>query len=678
MSGHDARTRAASMLALLSSLCLAAPALGGESAGGADYPIAPVPFAQTEIADGFWAPRLATNREVTLQHNIDSCERTGRVQNFEVAAGLAPGKFQGVFGFDDSDVYKVIEGASYSLRLVPDPDLERQLDEMIAKIAAAQREDGYLYTAGEIGELAEDPICCVSEAPWADIRSGHELYNLGHMYEAAVAHFEATGKRSFLDVATKSADLLTRVFGPGKRLDPPGHEEVEIGLVKLYRVTGRQEYLDLARFFLDQRGNASGHALYGPYNQDHEPVVEQKTAVGHAVRAAYLYSGMADVAALTGAPGYVEAIDRIWQDVVKSKLYITGGIGAQHQGESLGDNYDLPNRTAYAETCAAIANAMWNQRLFRLHGDSKYVDVVERTAYNAILSSVALSGDAFFYVNPLASDGEFAFNADHSTGRRPWFKCSCCPPNLARFLASFGDYIYALRGEDLYVNLFVAGGTRFELGGQTVRLRQATDYPWQGDVKVAVEPEREAEFALHVRVPGWAREQPVPSDLYRYDDGAGLPWTLSVNGEPQALELEKGYAVLRRKWKAGDSVELSLPMPVRRVVSNEHVAANAGRVALERGPIVYTVEAVDNGGSVFNLVLPDDAKLVAQHRKDLLGGVTVLSGKALALYPGEDGRSVVTSEHELTAIPYNVWSQRGEDAMAVWLPRRVNLDFRIP
>jgi len=652
--------------------------LVSESSAPSDYPIQPVPFTRTEISDGFWAPRIETNRDVTIHHNLQSCERTGRIHNFAVAGGLTEGPFQGVFGFDDSDVYKVIEGAAYTLGLRPDPALDRELDEVIAKIAAAQQSDGYLYTVGTIGETAEEPVCCVSESRWADLRSGHELYNAGHLFEAAVAHFEATGKRSLLDVATRYADLLTSVFGPGKNPGVPGHQEVEIGLVKLYRVTGDEEYLKLARFFLDQRGHSEGHELYGAYNQDHEPVIEQSIAVGHAVRAAYMYSGMADVAALTGAEGYVEAIDRIWNDVVSSKLYVTGGIGAQHHEESMGDQFELPNRTAYAETCAAIANAMWNYRLFRLHGDAKYIDVIERTAYNAILSSVALSGDQFFYVNPLASDGEYAFNADSSTGRRPWFRCSCCPPNVARFLASFGSYIYAQGDDGVYVNLFVGGGTRVELGGGTVVLRQSTEYPWTGDVTIAVEPDREMEFALHVRVPGWARGQPVPSDLYRYEDGGEGTYTFALNGQPTNVDLVRGYAVLQRRWKAGDTVELSLPMSVRRVVSDDRVAANQGRVALERGPIVYAAESIDNGGDVFNLVLPDDAVLSAEHRPDLLGGVSVITGRALGLYPGEDGRTVVTREQDFVAVPYNVWSNRGEDRMAVWLPRRVSLDFEVP
>jgi DUF1680 family protein len=661
------------------ALALAAlPGLAAEPALSRDYPIQPVPFTKTEIADGFWAPRIAKNRDVTIPHNLQSCERTGRIRNFVVAAKKEEGAFQGVFGFDDSDVYKVIEGAAYRLGLQPNPQLDRELDGVIAKIAAAQEPDGYLYTVGQIGKTAEKPICCVSKSRWEDLRMGHELYNAGHLFEGAVAHFQATGKRNFLDVATKYADLLTRVFGPGKNMGVPGHEEVEMGLVKLYRVTGNEEYLKLARFFLEQRGNAQGHELYGPYAQDHVPIVEQSTAVGHAVRAAYLYTGMADVAALTGAPGYVAALDRIWTDVVTSKLYVTGGIGAEHEGEAMGDRFHLPNRLAYSETCAAIANAMWNYRMFRLHGDAKYIDVIERSAYNTILSGVSLSGDKFFYVNPLASDGKFAFNADKTTGRRPWFKCSCCPPNVARFLASFGSYVYAQDEGGIYVNLFVGGGTRVKLGARSVELRQTTEYPWKGDVAIGVKPDAEAEFALHVRVPGWAREEPVPSALYRYGDGARQPYTLSVNGQPAKVDLVRGYAVLERRWKAGDTVQLSLPMPVRRVVSDERVAANKGRVALERGPILYAVESIDNGGDVFNIVLPDDAALSAKYRPDLLGGVTAITGRALGLYPGDDGRTVVTREQDFLAVPYNVWSNRGEDRMAVWLPRRVSLEFQVP
>jgi DUF1680 family protein len=647
------------------------------AAPGADYPIRPVPFTAVEIKDGFWSPRLETNRAVTVRHDFDKCETTGRIANFAVAGGLAKGDFVGLFGFNDSDVYKVIEGASYSLRLRPDPGLESYVDEVVAKIAAAQEDDGYLYTAGTIPTLAQKPTCCVSRPRWSDIASGHELYNLGHLYEAAVAHYQATGKRTLLDVALKSANLLTQVFGPGRRLDPPGHQEVEIGLVKLYRVTGDKKYLDQARFFLEQRGNAAGHTLYGAYNQDHLPVLQQKEAVGHAVRAGYMYSAMADVGALTGDEGYVRALGGLWDNVVSRKLYLTGGIGARRDGEAFGDDYELPNRTAYAETCAAIANAMWNHRLFLLHGDAKYLDVLERIVYNGVLSGVSLDGERFFYPNPLASDGERSFNMGQK-GRSAWFDCSCCPTNLARFLPSIAGYVYAQRERDVFVNLFVAGRGEMSLEGLKLGIRQETRYPWDGRVRIALEPGRPAEFTVHVRVPGWAQGRPVPSDLYRYAEAGTEAVTLAVNGQPVKPEIVQGFAVLRRTWKAGDAIELLLPMPVRRVLSHEKVAADAGRVALERGPVVYCAEAVDNGGRAFNLVLPDGAKLEARERPDLLGGVTVVTGRALALQPTDDGRSVVTREQDFLAVPYHVWAHRGDGEMAVWLPRRVKLDFLVP
>jgi DUF1680 family protein len=665
-------------VATLVVLALAAGAPSRARGGSAaDYPIRPVPFTAVTVQDGFWSPRLETNRTVTVRYDFQKCERTGRISNFAKAGGMEPGDFEGLFGFNDSDVFKVVEGASYALSLHRDPDLERYLDDLAVKIAAAQEDDGYLYTAGTIGTLAEEPICCVSQPRWADLRSGHELYNLGHFYEAAVAHFQATGRRTLLDVALRSADLLAGVFGPGRNMGVPGHQEVEIGLVKLYRATGQRRYLDLARFFLDQRGNAEGHELYGAYNQDHEPVVEQAEAVGHAVRAAYMYSGMADVGALDGDRTYIDALGRLWENVVGRKLYLTGGIGARHEGESFGDDYELPNRTAYAETCAAIANAMWNHRMFLLQGDARYLDVLERVIYNGVLSGVSLDGEHFFYPNPLASDGRYAFNQGAS-GRKGWFDCSCCPTNVVRFLPSIAGYVYAQREHDLFVNLFVAGRAELEIDGRGVTVRQETRYPWDGRVDITLEPEEAAELTLHVRIPGWARGRPVPSDLYRYLGSPQELFVLAVNGEAQEVELEKGFAVLRRTWKKGDTVELSLSMPVRRVVSHEKVEANAGRVALERGPVVYCAEAVDNGGRVHNLVLPDDTPLDARPREGLLGGVTVIEGRALALSPATDGRSVVTQEQDFVAVPYYAWAHRGEGEMAVWLPRRVQLDFRVP
>ncbi|MBI3959405.1 MAG: glycoside hydrolase family 127 protein [Chloroflexi bacterium] len=623
-----------------------------------DYPFTPIPFTDVTFTDNFWAPRLQTNRRVTLPFNFRKCEETGRIDNFAKAAGWMEGQHEGIF-FNDSDVFKVVEGAAYCLALSPDPELDSYLDDLIVKFAGAQEEDGYLYTARTI-----DPGAVRADREgltrWSNLRVNHELYNVGHLYEAAVAHFQATGKRTLLDVALKNADLIDSVFGPDKRRDVPGHQEIEIGLAKLYRVTGDERYLRLAKFFLDERGHANGRELYtnfgNPgYMQDHLPVVEQSEAVGHAVRAVYMYTGMADVAALTGDASYIAAIDRLWENVVGRKLYLTGGIGARHTGEAFGDDYELPNTEAYTETCAAIANILWNQRMFLLHGDARSMDVLELALYNGFLSGVSLSGDEFFYTNPLASDGKTAVNRGR-IGRQPWFDCSCCPTNDVRFIASLPGYVYASDADSLYVNLFVAGEGRVEMGGQSVRLRQETNYPWQGRVRLRVDPARRAEFALRVRIPGWATIRPVPSDLYRFLDVSDAAPALTVNGETVTPALEKGYAVLRRVWQPGDVVELALPLPVRRVLCHEAVEGNRGRAALMRGPLIYCVEGVDNGGSVADLSLADDAPLTVEHRPELLNGVTVIRGEGAQPF---------------TAIPYYAWSHRGAGEMAVWIEREV-------
>jgi DUF1680 family protein len=622
------------------------------------YQFSPVPFTAVAVSDGFWSPRLETNRRITIPYDFQKCEETGRIDNFAKAAGMLPGEHQGIF-YDDSDVFKVIEGAAYTLNLQPDPQLDAYLDDLIAKIAAAQEEDGYLYTARTINPERVDEKT-VGKTRWSNLRVSHELYNVGHLYEAAVAHYQATGKRSLLEVALKNAALIDQVFGPDKKRDVPGHQEIEIGLVKLYHVTGDERYLRLANFFLDERGHANGRELYSNhghagYMQDHLPVVEQAEAVGHAVRAGYMYCGMADVAALTGNAAYVAAIDRIWENVVAKKLYLTGGIGALHRGEAFGQDYELPNLTAYAETCAAIANALWNYRMFLLHGEAKYLDVLERVIYNGFLSGISFSGDLFFYSNPLASDGQFKFNRRETASRRPWFDCSCCPTNVVRFLPSLSGYIYAYQPGQLYLNLFIGGQATISMLEQAVTVRQETNYPWDGQVKITLTPERPADFTLHVRVPGWAQNQPVPSDLYRYLDDRQDDISLNVNGSPVPLELDKGFARIRRQWQPGDQVELSLPMPIRRVLSHENVADNAGRVALERGPIVYCAEWVDNGGQVSHLVLPDEAELRTEHRPEMLNGLTVIRGRA--------------NDQDFLAIPYYAWAHRGEGEMAVWLPR---------
>lgn len=630
-----------------------------------DYPVRPVPFTSVHFNDAFWAPRIETNRTVTIPFAFAKNEETGRVKNFERAAMVLRGepladKKPPGYPFDDTDIYKVIEGASYALSVHPDPKLDAYVDGLIAKIGAAQEKDGYLYTTRTIDP--EHPH------PWAGSKrwelekvDSHELYNLGHLYEAAAAHYQATGKRTLLDIALKSASLLDTTFGPGKAAIWPGHQITEMGLAKLYRVTGQQAYLDLARFMLDVRKPDSPGRRAPSYNQSHVPVTEQSEAVGHAVRATYMYSGMADVAALTGDAKYVAAIDRIWENVAGKKLYVTGGIGATGAGEAFGANYELPNMTAYNETCAAVGNDYWNHRLFLLHGDARYIDVMERTLYNGMISGVALDGKTFFYPNPLESNGQHE--------RSPWFGVACCPSNITRFLASIPGYVYAQRGDQLYVNLYAANTGEIKMdNGRTVKITQETRYPWDGNVKMTVTPDREAKIAMMVRIPGWARNEPVPSDLYRYADKVTEQPVVKVNGRAVAMTVDKGYVAIDRTWKAGDRIDVMLPMPVRRVVANAAVAADRGRVALERGPIVYTAEWTDNpGGKVRNLMLPDSAKLTAEWRPDLLKGVTVVKARAVALQMNASG-AVEKKEQDLVAIPYYAWANRGRGQMMVWLP----------
>ncbi|MCX6877808.1 MAG: glycoside hydrolase family 127 protein [Verrucomicrobia bacterium] len=620
-----------------------------------DYPLQPVPLTAVRVDDGFWSPRLETNRRTTVWYDFKQCEDTGRIDNFAKAGGLMPGEFRGT-PWDDSDVYKVIEGAAYTLATRPDPKLDKYLDELIAKIAAAQEADGYLYTARRL--FPPDKMPGMSgRTRWSSLVSSHELYNVGHLYEAAVAHFQATGKRSLLDVALRNADFLCETFGPGKVQSPPGHQEIEIGLAKLCRVTGRDKYLKLAKYLLDIRGRAETHGLYGAQQQDHLPVLEQAAAVGHAVRAGYMYAGMADVAALTGDAAYVRGIDRLWEDVVACKLHLTGGIGAGRGGEAFGGPYDLPNGEAYLETCAAIANALWNHRMFLLHGEGKYIDVLERVIYNGFLSGVALSGDRFFYPNPLEHDGGLPFNHGRPE-RAPWFDCSCCPVNVVRFIPSLAGFIHATRGDELYVNLFIGGEARARVGGTDVVIRQQTRYPWDGRVTLTVEPAAASEFTLRVRIPGWARNEPVPGDLYRYDDGLKPHVGLAVNGQAADATPVNGYARIKRTWHAGDTVTLDLEMPVRRVQAHAMVKADRDRFAVERGPLVYCAEGVDNGGKVLERLFPGPVGFKTEERPELLGGTTVLR------------MTPANGETPLTLIPYHLWCHRGPNQMRVWFPFR--------
>lgn len=625
------------------------------------YPIQAVSGTQVQFADGFWADRMETNREVTLPHVLRELEKTGRVENLRRAAANE-GAYATSYPFDETDIYKAIEGASHILREEYDPALDRRVDSLIAIIASAQEADGYLYPYGEL-EVGDklDWVEQDNEKQWwwgterwekVSLHS-HEFYNAGHLIEAAVVHHRATGERSLLDVAIPFADLIDETFGPGpnQRKAIPGHPELEKALVKLYRVTGERKYLDLADFFLAERGkpkyNEEGEN--GTYKQNHRPIKEQHEAVGHAVRFTYLYSAVTDVGALTDDSGYLDASQRLWENVVEKKLYLIGGLGSTGAVEGFGPNYHLPNAEAYNETDAAIGNVMWNYRLFREHGHAKYIDVLERSLYNNVLSGISLEGNGFFYPNPLRSDGDYQ--------RSGWFTVACCVSGVVRFVPTVSKYVYATRADTAYVNLYAGGEAEIELPSTSVKIEQQTDYPWDGHVRLRVRPEASSRFSLKLRLPGWARGKPVPSPLYRYAEETNARPQLSVNGEQRSIELTSGYATITRTWSKGDIVELDLPMDVRKVVAHDSVEADRGKLALERGPIVYAAESVDNDGDVLDYALSPDADLEAKYRHNMLDGITVLTGTA---YEGERERS-------LTAIPYYAWAHRGDSRMTVWM-----------
>ena len=622
-----------------------------------DYPIAPVSFRCVAFEDRFWVPRLSTARTVTIPAIFKKCEDSGRVDNFRRAAaklaGKADGAYVGTMPFEDTDVYKAIEGASFSLAVHPDPTLDAYLDGLIGLIARAQEPDGYLYTNRTIDPAHVHPDA--GPERWSNLVMSHELYNCGHLYEAASAHYMATGKRSLLDVAVRSAALIRSVFGPEGRHDTCGHPIVEMGLARLYRVTGDRSFLEAARFFLEQRGRHESRPLYmyadNPgYAQDHQPVREQRVAMGHAVRAAYMYSGMADVAALLPEQAYADAIRTIWQDVVDSKIYLTGSIGARHTGEAFGEAYELPNATAYAETCSSVGCVMWNHRLFLLSGDAKYFDVLEQTLYNTLLSGISLSADRYFYVNPLESDGTFAFNHG-SAGRQPWFDVSCCPTNLCRFFPSLPGYVYGTAGDTLYVNLFVASRAEIDVGGARLRIVQETDYPWSGSVRLRISLGESRRMRILIRVPGWSQDRLLGGKLYRFEHPSAQAPSLRVNGEPVDITPEKGYAVISREWHDEDLIDFDLPMPVRLVRSDPRVVTNRGKAAIQRGPLVYCVEGRDADVPLESLGLGSEAALEPRWKPGLLGAVMTIRGP------------------RFTAIPYYAWSNRGIGPMRVWLKR---------
>lgn len=639
-------------MAMTGVFALVSPTYGagrGGSAAQRPKPIAEVPFTSVHLSDAFWSPRIEVNRTVSIPSAFRECEKNGRFDNYAIAAGIMKGEHKGDFSFDDTDPYKVIEGASYSLAVAYDAALDHYLDSVINIIAAAQESDGYLTTC--VTNRCTRLSGWWGSHKWEKINS-HELYNSGHLIESAVAHYRATGKRNFLNVAIKNADLVCKTFGPGPEQihRPGGHPIIEMALCKLYKVTGEKRYLEGARYFVEETGRCTDGHKPSEYSQDHIPILQQYEIVGHAVRAGYLYSGVADVAALTGDTAYFHALERIWRNMSTKKLFITGGIGSRAQGEGFGPDYELNSHTAYCETCAAIANVYWNHRMFLATGQSMYMDIVERALYNNVLSGVSLSGDRFFYDNPLESDGEHE--------RQRWFGCACCPGNVTRFIASVPNYIYATQGRDIYVNLYAQG--KADIGG--VELEQTTAYPWEGKVRVRIN-KGGGRFVIKLRLPSWVKHSPTGNNLYSYIDRAA-PYSVSVNGKALYPEL-RDYITIDRTWKKGDVVELDFPMNVRRIVANDNAEDLRGKMALERGPIVYCLEGCDQAdGHVFNKYILDSSAINAHFEPQLLGGVVVLEGSAMQLQRDGSVDSVA-----FRAIPYSTWNNRGPQQMEVWVAR---------
>ncbi|MDG2397089.1 MAG: glycoside hydrolase family 127 protein [Flavobacteriaceae bacterium] len=636
-----------------------------------DYPITPVSFTNVTIEDNFWKKRLEINKEITIPATLKKSEETGRISNFAKAGKLEEGEFEGIF-FNDSDVFKIIEGASYSLHVNPNPKLKKNIDEVIYKIASAQEKDGYLYTNRTINPKKAADSAGIKR--WTNLEIFHELYNVGHLYEAAVAHYEATGEKKLLNVAIKNANLINEVFGPNKNYGVPGHQEIEIGLVKLYRVTGEKKYLDLAKFFIDQKGrnkekrikvektNPWGGTKFdqdfwtGKYAQDHKPFEEQDEAVGHAVRACYFYSGATDIAAITGTKEYDFALKNIWEDIIEKKIFLTGGIGAEPGIEGFGPAYELPNATAYTETCAAIALMFWNHRLFLLNGDIKYIDVFERILYNGFLSSVSFEGDTFLYPNPLESDGKFKFNRG-VCGRSEWFDCSCCPVNIVRFLPSLPGYIYATKNDEVYVNLFIGNSSKIKINDDMLLLNQKTNYPWDGKVKFTFNNQNPISTKLNIRVPSWSRGSVMAGSLYTYINDANQKIKLKINNEDQKVNISNGYIKLdKRNWSINDNIEIEFEMSIKKVVSNENVLSNKDKIAFEYGPIVYCAEEIDNPGGVLNIKINNEFSSKFMYDENLFNGI----GK-IQLMNDNNSKS-----NKFTLIPYFSWANRDIGEMAVW------------
>ena len=653
-------------IALAAAMTLTASAAQKQKQQAHGYPISPVPFTAVKVTPGtFWGQRLEASRKVTIPLAFSKCEETGRYTNFSNAAEHLkdPSKVFPVGGlsFDDTDPYKTIEGASYILQTYPDKKLVQYIDSVLDVIASAQEPDGYLYTSRT--QNPQHPHEWAGDKRWSKEEDlSHELYNLGHMVEGAIAHYQATGSRKFLDIAIRYADCVCREVGPnqGQACVVPGHQIAEMALAKLYLVTGEKKYLDEAKFFLDYRGKTT---ITHDYSQAHKPVIEQDEAVGHAVRAAYMYAGMADVAALTGDKDYIKAIDAIWDNIVSKKLYITGGIGATSNGEAFGKNYELPNMSAYCETCAAIGNVYVNYRLFLLHGDSKYYDVLERTLYNGLISGVSLEGNGFFYPNPLESMGQHQ--------RQPWFGCACCPSNICRFIPSLPGYIYAVKDKNVYVNLFLSNKSNLTVAGKKVALSQTTEYPWNGDITILVDQNAAGQFAMKIRIPGWVRNQVVPSNLYQYTDGKRLGYTVTVNGSVVGAISADGYYTIDRRWKKGDKVQIHFDMEARTVRANNKVEADRGMVSIERGPIVYCAEHPDNSFDIMGALINQNPQFTLGKGEIAGTPVQTLTTSAQTLNFNKQGK-LEAQDQTLTLIPYYAWCHRGSGKMRVWLPQDLN------
>jgi DUF1680 family protein len=623
---------------------------------GSHVKVNPVNFSKVTINDEFWKPKIDNVATKTLQACIyQTEEKTGRIRNFEKAARNKGEQHEGIF-FDDSDVFKAIEAMAYAIKTNKSHELMVKADEWIDKIAAAQQPDGYLNTYYTLTGL---------ENRWKDM-SMHEDYIGGHMIEAAVAYFEATGKRKFLDVAIRWADHFDSVFGQGKRDWVTGHQELELALVKLYKTTQNLKYLKLAEWLLSERGKGLGVGYTWTdwkdtgYVQDLVPVKEQKEITGHAVRAMYLYTGAADVATYTGDQDYMKAMRRVWEDVVYRNMYITGGIGSAGTNEGFSTDYDLPNEQAYCETCASVGMVFWNQRMNNLTGNAEYIDVLERSLYNGALDGLSLSGDRFFYGNPLASDGR------HS--RKEWFGTACCPSNIARLIASLGNFIYGYADNKIFVNLFVGSETSFTLPKGEMQFKMQTNYPWSGNVKCVLGIKKKIKTAIAFRIPGWSKGVPAPGNLYTFFDDKEEKPTLLINGVESHYTDQDGYAVVEKEWKDGDIIEYKIPMTIKKVVARNELKLDNNRMALQRGPLVYCVEGADNNGKAWNIVSPKDAVYTTENMGIVNENVVSLVSYLPVLKISDDGLSANTNSIKVRAIPYYSWCNRGSNPMQVWLP----------